>query len=160
MHRRPLSTVSSKGVNLQNHVAYIAAYHQHRDALWTEYTRPRWARQRLSLYGGKKRTFANFFNNLKRVLRKAVPKCNIVVAYRAAKFAPGGRGELSVPTSRAYKECATRINTKVTAEFRSSKMTIRFCSKLRSRAGATMLFGASSGTLERRISSLETSTPQ
>ena len=55
-------------------------------------------------------------------LRKAVPNCNIVVAYGAAKFAPGGTGELSVPTSRAYKECVTRVSTKVTAEFRSSKV--------------------------------------
>ena len=121
-HLEALSTVSSKGISLHNHVAYLAVYVQHRDALWTEYTRPRWARQRLSLYGGKKRTFSNFFNNLQRVLRKAVPNCNIVVAYGAAKFAPGGRGELSVPTSRAYKECVTRVSTKVTAEFRSSKV--------------------------------------
>ena len=55
----------------------------------------------------------------------------------AAKFAPGGRGELSVPaaklslqhscrpTSRAHKECVSRVNTKVTAEFRSSKVDYR-----------------------------------
>ena len=66
--------------------------------------------------------FSIFFNNLQRVLRKAVPNCNIVFAYGAAKFAPGGRGELSVPTSRANKECVTRVSTKVTAEFRSSKV--------------------------------------
>jgi hypothetical protein len=121
-HLEALSTVSSKGVNLASHEAYLLIYFHHREALWAEYTRPRWARQRLSLYGGKKRVFAKFFNNLEKEIKKEVPGCNIVVAYGAAKFAPGGRGELSVPTSRAYKECVSRVNTMVTAEFRSSKV--------------------------------------
>ena len=76
----------------------------------------------MTLYGGKKRVFAKFFNNLEKEIKQAVPGCNIVVAYGAAKFAPGGKGELSVPTSRAHKECDSRVNTKVTAEFRSSKV--------------------------------------
>ena len=122
-HLEAMSTVSSKGVNLLTHAAYLLVYYQHREALWAEYTRPRWARQRLSLYGGKKRVFAKFFNHLENEIEKAAPGSNIVVAYGSAKFAPGGRGELSVPTSRAYKECVSRVNnTKVTAEFRSSKV--------------------------------------
>jgi hypothetical protein len=121
-HLEALSKVSSKGTSLQAHAAYLLVYFQHREALWAEYTRPRWARQRLTLYGGKKRVFAKFFNNLEKDIKQAVPGCNIVVAYGAAKFAPGGKGELSVPTSRAHKECVSRVNTKVTAEFRSSKV--------------------------------------
>ena len=121
-HLEALSTVSSKGANLQTHAAYLLVYYQHREALWAEYTRSRWARQRLTLYGGKKRVFSKFFNHLEKEIKKAAPKSNVVVAYGAAKFAPGGRGELSVPTSRAYKECVSRVNTKVTAEFRSSKV--------------------------------------
>jgi hypothetical protein len=133
-HLEALSTVSSKGANLQTHAAYLLVYYQHREALWAEYTRPRWARQRLTLYGGKKRVFSKFFNHLENEIEKAAPGSNVVVAYGAAKFAPGGRGELSVPaaklplqhscrpTSRAHKECVSRVNTKVTAEFRSSKV--------------------------------------
>jgi hypothetical protein len=133
-HLEALSNVSSKGVSLQNHAAFLAVYYQRRGALWNEYTRSRWARQRLSLYGGKKRVFSNFFNRLENEIKTAVPGSNIVVAYGAAKFAPGGRGELSVPaaklplqhscrpTSRAHKECVSRVTTKVTAEFRSSKV--------------------------------------
>ena len=56
--------------------------------------------------------------------KKQFPQVNnIIVAYGSAKFAPGGKNELSVPTSRAYKECATRFNTVVTSEFRSSKVS-------------------------------------
>jgi hypothetical protein len=121
-HLEALSTVSSKGTNLQTHAAYLLVYYQHREALWAEYTRPRWARQRLTLYGGKKRVFSKFFNHLENEIEKAAPGSNVVIAYGAAKFAPGGRGELSVPTSRAHKECVSRVNTKVTAEFRSSKV--------------------------------------
>ena len=132
-HIEALSTVSSKGASLLTHAAYLAVYFQHREALWSEYTRPRWARQRLTLYGGKKRVFSKFFNHVEDEIKQVVPGSNVVVAYGAAKFAPGGRGELSTPTSRAYKECVSRVaaeprgseaavNTKVTAEFRSSKV--------------------------------------
>ena len=120
-----LSLVSSKGVNFVRHQAYLNTYFLHRDRLWDEYTRPRWARQRLSLYGGKKRVFAIFFNKVNKELNEAFPNCNIVIAFGAAKFAPGGKGELSVPTSRAYKECASRFRILVTCEFRSSKVDYR-----------------------------------
>jgi hypothetical protein len=42
--------------------------------------------------------FAKFFNGLVSKGKKTV------VAYGAAKFAPGGKGEMAVPTSRACKE--------------------------------------------------------
>jgi len=120
-----MSTVSTKGCNIDAHANFLIMYLRNRSALWNEYTKPRWARQRLRLYGGKKRVFATFFNMVEKELRKVRPDCNIVVAYGSAKFAPGGRGELSVPTSRAYKECASRVTTKVTSEFRTSKIDYR-----------------------------------
>ena len=145
-----LSMVSSKGSNLVNHQAYLQVYFLQRETLWMEYTRPRWARQRLALYGGKKRVFANFFNKVKKELNELVPDCNIVVAFGAAKFAPGGKGELSVPTSRAsgakgacgghrpqYKECASRFMQLVTCEFRSSKVDYRDDSTLQNVAVTT-----------------------
>ena len=113
-----LSAVSSKGVNVQDYDAYLQVFRTQEDGLWEEYLRPRWARQRLSLYGGKKRVFANFYNKIKADF----PGKNIVVAYGSAKFAPGGKGELSVPTTRAYKECAFRVTTIATDEFRTSKV--------------------------------------
>ena len=123
-----MSTVSSKGCDVFNHWDFFYAHLCHREVFWEEYTQPRWSRQRLSLYGGKKRVFAKFFNKVFKETAKLVPASTkpiekrVVVAYGSAKFAPGGRGELCVPTSRAYKECASRVVTKITSEFRSSKV--------------------------------------
>jgi hypothetical protein len=130
-----LSCVSTKGASVDSHLAYLEVYHRHREAMWGEYLRPRWARQRLSLYAGKQRVFARFFNVVAKELRDAFPNKRIVIAYGSAKFASGGPNEVSVlrrpkavraaarpPTSRAYKECATRFTTVVTPEFRTSKV--------------------------------------
>lgn len=113
-----LSKVSTKGVGLSDHKAYMSVYLENYDAIWDEYLKPRWARQRFRLYGGKKRTFARFFNTL----QQADPSRPIKIAYGSAKFAPGGKGEISVPTSRAYHEFAMRFPTIVTDEFRTTKV--------------------------------------
>ena len=135
-----LSTVSSKGCNIDAHWDFFYTHLHNREALWKAYTQDKWSRQRLSLYGGKKRVFAKFFDNMFKTMDKIIPDCNIVVAYGSAKFAPGGKGELSVPTSRAFKECASRVGlgaaetrrqrscqvvAKITSEFRSSKVDYR-----------------------------------
>ena len=49
-------------------------------------------------------------------------KIKIVLAYGAAKFSPGGKGEVSVPTSRAYKECRYRFWTLYVDEYRTTKL--------------------------------------
>ena len=119
-----MSTVSIKGVDVNAFLDYVDAYRTHRDAMWDEYLRPRWARQRLTVYGGKQRVFARFFNKMKEALDTAYPGKRIVIAYGAAKFASGGPNEVSVPTSRAYKECAVRFFTVGTPEFRSTKVDV------------------------------------
>jgi len=119
-----MSTVSIKGVSFDAFWNYVDAYRTHRDAMWDENLRPRWARQRLSLYGGKKRVFARFFNKMKENLDAAHPGRRVVIAYGSAKFAPGGPNEVSVPTSRAYKECAVRFFTVATPEFRTTKVDV------------------------------------
>ena len=45
-----------------------------------------------------------------------------VVGFGSAKFAPGGKGEVSVPTNRSYKECCYRFATAPVDEFRTSKI--------------------------------------
>jgi len=118
-HLDAMSEASTKGVSLTAHGWYLIQYERHREALWNEYLKPRWARQRLSLYGGKKRVFANFFN---RLLSRFSGDGRLVVAYGNAKFASGGAGEQSVPTTRAYKECVSRVLTYAVDEFRTSKV--------------------------------------
>ena len=109
-----LTTVSSKGDSLEDFEAYLTVVFNHWNSLWTEMTHKKWASQRLRLYGGKKRCFANFFNRLEVKGKKTI------IAYGAAKFAPGGKGEMSVPTTRAFKECLTRFETPLECEFRST----------------------------------------
>jgi hypothetical protein len=48
----------------------------------------------------------------------------IVIAYGSAKFAPGGRGEVSVPTTKAFRACAMQkgVRILVVDEFRTSKL--------------------------------------
>lgn len=110
-----LSQNSPKTLDLAKFQLFIDAWLRTRDALWEEYTKDRWADQRFRLYGGKKRAFANFLNKLG-------PSKETVLAYGSAKFAPGGKGEMSVPTSRAFKECASRFSIKLVDEFRTSKI--------------------------------------
>jgi len=111
-----LSMASSKGVDMETHTVFVQTFVNTFQALWDEYSKPRWANQRLRLYGGKKRTFARFFNRLE----KSDPDKDIVVGYGSAKYAPGGRFELSVPTSRAYKECVARFPTYPVDEYRTT----------------------------------------
>jgi hypothetical protein len=117
-----LSTVSIKGVNMQSHRDFLKVYFKQRLLVLKEYSKDRWSRQRFRLYGGKKRVFANFWNNIQK--NGDISK-RIVVFYGSAKFAPGGKNEVSVPTSRAFKECSCRFATKCVEEFRTSKVDSR-----------------------------------
>lgn len=108
-----LSNHSPKSPSLDRFMEYIDAYLSVEDSLWKEYTKRRWAEQRLRLYGGKKRVFANFFNRLG-------DPSNTVIAYGNSKFAPGGHNEVSVPVCRAFKEASYRFVIKLVDEFRST----------------------------------------
>lgn len=114
-----LSKVTLKGVCLESHNRYLDTFMEVQEDLWFEYTKNRWARQRLELYGGKKRVFARFFNTIKRA---GDSRKEIKMLFGAAKFAPGAPNELSVPTSRAFRECVARFITKLVNEFRTSKI--------------------------------------
>ena len=118
-----LSRVSTKGVSVPDHEAFLSANLQTFDALWHEYTMPRWARQRLRLYGGKQRVFARFLRKVGEEARAEGGGKPVAVAYGAAKFEPGGKGELAVPTARAYRECAVRFETVLVDEFRTSRVS-------------------------------------
>lgn len=109
-----LSENSPKGVTLNKFLTFMDIIFSLWDSLWEEYLHPKWANQRLRLYGGKKRTLANFFNKLE------TPGKKTIIAYGSAKFAPGGKNEMSVPTTRIYKECKYRFPTYLTDEFRST----------------------------------------
>jgi hypothetical protein len=110
------SLTSNKGVDLIKCQAYINLIIESWDSLWNEYTNKKWMSQRLRLYGAKKRVFARFFNKMKTDGKKTI------VAFGAAKVKPGGKGEISVPTNRSYKECCYRFATAPIDEFRTSRV--------------------------------------
>ncbi len=117
-----LSKVSIKGVDLGSHEAFLTMYKDVSSALWNEYTKSRWARQRLRLYGGKKRAFARFFNGIEAADDQPAAKRRLVFAYGSAHVGVGGKGELSAPSSRALKECRYRFDVALVDEYRTSKM--------------------------------------
>ena len=112
-----LSSYSSKGCNIQSFKMFVYNYLENWDVLWKEYGADKWSKQRMRLYGGKKRVFANFFNKMNSFSDK-----KIVVGYGSAKFSPTAKNEVAVPTSRAYKECTFRFKTVPVDEFRTSKI--------------------------------------
>jgi len=58
----------------------------HDEALRKEYTKPRWARQRLNLCKGKRLAFANFFNQMSALTEDQSQR--LVVAYGAGRTVP------------------------------------------------------------------------
>ena len=123
LHIQGLSTTSPKGASLTKFLAFLVRWTSSRDALYTEYSKARWSEQRMRLYGGKKRVFANFLNRVEKgdVTTGERDMRPTVLAYGSAKFAPTGTGELSVPTSRAFKECSARFECALVDEFRTSR---------------------------------------
>ncbi len=138
-----LSKVSTKGQSLATFLEYVGVWRECKDVLRSEYSKRRWANSRFKVYGGKKRTFARFLNRVQnggaqpaKGVRLPDPS-NIVLAFGSAKFAPGGKGEMSVPTTRAFKECSCRFKIKLVDEFRTSRVYWKDDSILKRVAKAT-----------------------
>ena len=60
-HLEALSEVTSRGADFTAFRKVMEVRVAHWDALWEEYTKPRWARLRMNFYCGNQRAFANFF---------------------------------------------------------------------------------------------------
>jgi hypothetical protein len=88
----------------------------HWDALWEEYTKPRWALLRMNLYGERQRAFANLFNQLSAL--KEDQSQRLVVAYGARRWKTK-KGYTPAPTTRTYKDSARRFVTIPLDEFRT-----------------------------------------
>jgi len=112
-----LSGVSSRGASLQNFRDYVERHTIHSEQLWGEYTKPRWARQRMRLYGGKKRSFDTFFNELEDL--RTDKSRRMVIAFGAGR-AVAMKGSTPAPSSRAFRECQRRFVTVSVEEFRST----------------------------------------
>lgn len=111
-----LSKHSPKGSGLESYQTFLDVVLGQWDETWNVMLHKKWSNQQLRLYGGKKRVFAAFLNQLESKDKTTV------VAYGASKFAPGGKNEVSVPTTRAFKECSYRFPTFAVDEFRTTKI--------------------------------------
>jgi len=116
-HLEALSEVTSRGAGLQAFRKLMEIRVAHWEALWEEYTNPRWARLRMNLYCGKQRAFADFFNQLSALKEDETQR--LEVAYGAGRW-KNRKGTTPAPTTRTYKECARRFATIPVDEFRTS----------------------------------------
>jgi hypothetical protein len=98
-HLEALSEVTSRGAGLQAFRKFMNVRVPHWDALWEEYTNPSWALLRMNLYCGKRRAFANFFNQLSAL--KEDQSRRLVVAYRAGRWKTQ-KGTTPAPKTRTY----------------------------------------------------------
>lgn len=112
-----LSTVSSRGADFASFRGFMAVHVTHEFYLWREYTKPRWARQRLRLYGGKKRSFDGFFKELEDM--RVDKSRRMVVAYGAGRSV-ATKGSTPAPSTRAFNECKKCFTTIPVDEFRTT----------------------------------------
>jgi hypothetical protein len=112
-----LSETSPKGISLLAFLNFLAVDLSVATAMWEELLKKRWSQQRLRLYGGKKRVINKFFTRM-----RGNDKRRTIVAYGAAKLKPGGKGEISVPTSGVYKTCKEKFETYLVDEFRTTRV--------------------------------------
>ena len=125
-HLEALSKVSSKGMSLASHYEYLEEYLTHRKAFYAEYSKRRWARQRMRLYSGKMSCMTSFLSDVRRSCAASFGKdTRLIVAYGAAGFPPGGKGERSVPKKWALQMFRKRFETYLVDEFRSSRVNCK-----------------------------------
>jgi len=116
-HLEALSEVTSRGADFQAFLKFMDDRVAHWDALYEEYTKPRWARLRMNLYGGRQRAFANFFNELSALKEDETQR--LVIAYGAGRWKTQ-EGTTPARTTRTYKECPRLFVTIPIDEFRTS----------------------------------------
>jgi hypothetical protein len=110
-----LSQYTVKTANFDVYKGHVDAYVINFDTLWKEKLRPRWARQKFRLYCGKRRALQEFVNSLRG---DAIP----LIAYGAATFGSGGRGERSVPVKGIQRLVRQTYPTVLVDEYNTSKM--------------------------------------
>ena len=117
-----LSRFSNKTSDLNKFTAHMKAYTSTfegksvYDELWNHYTKHRRSALRMDNYIHKTKAIDKFLNSLTKPGQKEP-----IIAYGGAKFAPGGKGEVSVPVKYFYKRCQLRYETKLVNEYNTTK---------------------------------------
>ncbi|KAJ9505599.1 hypothetical protein QJQ45_029296 [Haematococcus lacustris] len=90
-----LAAASSAGTSLVDNLKHITVTLATWDAVWEVYLDPKWARQRLRLYGAQDRALEQFFNKLEKEMAELSMKRHnrakqLVVFFGAASIGTGG----------------------------------------------------------------------
>ncbi|KAJ9527590.1 hypothetical protein QJQ45_025876 [Haematococcus lacustris] len=94
-HLQHLAAASSAGTSLEANLKHITVTLATWDAVWEVYLDPKWARQRLRLYGAQDRALEQFFNKLEEGMEELSMKRHgcakqLVVFFGAATIGTGG----------------------------------------------------------------------
>ncbi|KAJ9505755.1 hypothetical protein QJQ45_028243 [Haematococcus lacustris] len=94
-HLQHLAAASSAGTSLEANLKHITVTLATWDAVWEVYLDPKWARQRLRLYGAQDRALEQFFNKLEEEVAEVSMKRHghakqLVVFFGAATIGTGG----------------------------------------------------------------------
>ncbi|KAJ9508335.1 hypothetical protein QJQ45_011844 [Haematococcus lacustris] len=94
-HLQHLAAASSAGTSLEANLKHITVTLATWDAVWEVYLDPKWARQRLRLYGAQDRALEQFFNTLEEDMAEVSMERNerakqLVVFFGAASIGTGG----------------------------------------------------------------------
>ncbi|KAJ9529143.1 hypothetical protein QJQ45_007823 [Haematococcus lacustris] len=94
-HLQHLAVASSAGTSLEANLKHITVTLATWDAVWEVYLDPKWARQRLRLYGAQDRALEQFFNKLEKGMAELSMKRHgcakqLVVFFGAASIGTAG----------------------------------------------------------------------
>ncbi|KAJ9511055.1 hypothetical protein QJQ45_002848 [Haematococcus lacustris] len=94
-HLQHLAAASSAGTSLEAHLKHITVTLATWDAVWEVYLDPKWARQRLRLYGAQDRALEQFFKKLEEEVAEVSMERHgrakqLVVFFGAAGIGTGG----------------------------------------------------------------------
>ncbi|KAJ9531952.1 hypothetical protein QJQ45_003651 [Haematococcus lacustris] len=94
-HLQHLAAASSAGTSLEANLKHITVTLATWDAVWEVYLEPKWARQRLRLYGAQDRALEQFFNKLEEGMEELSMQRHgrakqLVVFFGAATIGTGG----------------------------------------------------------------------
>ncbi|GFH14450.1 uncharacterized protein HaLaN_10509 [Haematococcus lacustris] len=98
-HLQHLAAASSAGTSLVANLKHITVTLATWDAVWEVYLDPKWAEQRLGLYGAQDRTLEQFFKKLEEDMAEVSMERHgrakqLVVFFGAASIGTRGQGAL------------------------------------------------------------------
>ena len=116
-HNLALADHSPKTASVDRYNEFLSVEAAGRDAVWEVNYARRASRGRFGTHCGKKKVLQGFLASLGKGLGSAEErKRKVIVGFGQAKFASTGRGEMAVPTTQAFKECARMWHTRLVDE--------------------------------------------